>query len=178
MEKINSEKKNEVAATVKPDELEEDEEAIPEEIEDIIDQLLNGLKDQETIVRWSAAKGIGRITNRFSKEMAHDVLSSVLDLFTFVEDVFAWHGGCLSIAELGRRGLLLPDQLKIVVPIVLNALVFDKKIGNFSFGRNVRDSANYVCWSLARAFEPEVLKPYVNQIASTLVSECILFLVV
>ncbi len=153
------------------EEEEEEEEAIPEEIEDIIDQLLNGLKDQETIVRWSAAKGIGRITSRFSKEMAHDVLSSVLDLFTFVEDVFAWHGGCLSIAELGRRGLLLPDQLSIVVPIVLNALVFDKKIGNFSFGRNVRDSANYVCWSLARAFEPEVLAPYVNQIASTLVSE-------
>lgn len=101
--------------------------------------------------------------------MAGDVLASILDLFNYAEDVFAWHGGCLSIAELGRRGLLLPDQLKIVVPIILNALVFDKKIGNFSFGRNVRDSANYVCWSLARAFEPEILAPHVNQIAATLV---------
>lgn len=127
-----------------------------------------GLKDQETIVRWSAAKGIGRITNRFSKEMASDVLASVLDLFTYVEDVFAWHGGCLAIAELGRRGLLLPDQLATVIPIVLNALVFDKKIGNFSLGSNVRDSACYVCWALARAFEPEHLAPYVNQIAATL----------
>lgn len=171
MEKIN--KKTEIngsvneVTTVKEDN-DDDNEMIPEEVEDIIDQLLVGLKDQETVVRWSAAKGIGRITNRFSKEMAHDVLSSILDLFTFVEDVFAWHGGCLSIAELGRRGLLLPDQLKIVVPIITNALIFDKKIGNFSFGRNVRDSACYVCWSLARAFEPEILAPHVNQIAATL----------
>ena len=142
---------------------------VPEEVEDIIDQLLIGLKDQETIVRWSAAKGVGRITNRFSKAMASDVLASVLDLFAFVEDVFAWHGGCLSIAELGRRGLLLPGQLSTVVPIVLSALVFDKKIGNFSFGSNVRDSACYVCWALARAFEPDVLTPHVNSIAATLV---------
>ena len=121
-------------------------------------------------MRWSAAKGIGRITNRLSKEMAGDVLSSIIDLFTFVEDDSAWHGGCLAIAELGRRGLLLPEKIKIVIPIIENALVFDKKLGNYSLGRNVRDSACYVCWALARAFEPHILAPYVNQIAATLVT--------
>ena len=65
---------------------EEDESKIPNEIEDIIEQLLFGLKDKDTIVRWSSAKGIGRITNRLPKDMAEDVLISVLDLFTFVED--------------------------------------------------------------------------------------------
>ncbi len=186
MEKINA--KQDFQIKKKQDIENDDDEQIPGEIEDIIEQLLTGLKgkflifktkkfliliillyiDTDTIVRWSAAKGIGRITNRLPKEMAHDILSSVLDLFTFVEDDLAWHGGCLTIAELGRRGLLLPDQLKIVVPIVLKALVFDKKLGNYSLGRNVRDSACYVCWSLARAFEPDVLQPYVNQIAGTL----------
>jgi hypothetical protein len=29
----------------------------------------------------------------------------------------------------------------------------------------VRDAACYVCWSLARAFEPNDLKPFVNDIA-------------
>jgi hypothetical protein len=31
-----------------------------------------------------------------------------------------------------------------------------------------RDAACYVCWAFARAYEPVVLKPYVNRIASSL----------
>ena len=30
---------------------------VPEEIEDVISQLLGGLRDRDTVVRWSAAKG-------------------------------------------------------------------------------------------------------------------------
>jgi tubulin-specific chaperone D len=145
-----------------------EEDCVPAEIEDIIEQLLFGLKDSNTYVRWSSAKGIGRICNRLSKDMAEDILSSILELFTFEEDDNAWHGGCLAIAELGRRGLLLPKQLNLVIPIILKALVFDKKLGNYSLGRNVRDSACYVCWSLARAFEPTIIQSHVNDIASTL----------
>lgn len=37
----------------------------------------------------------------------------------------AWHGGCLALAELARRGLLLPDTLPQVVPIVQKALAYD-----------------------------------------------------
>jgi hypothetical protein len=59
------------------------------------------LKDRDTIVSWSAAKGIGRITSRLPLSMAEDVLLSVLDMFAFVEEEAAWHGGCLALAELG-----------------------------------------------------------------------------
>ncbi|TTQ55690.1 Tubulin-specific chaperone D [Bagarius yarrelli] len=51
---------------------------MPEELEIVIEQLLVGLKDKETIVRWSAAKGIGRVTGRLPKELADDVVVSVL----------------------------------------------------------------------------------------------------
>lgn len=48
----------------------EDEELdVPEELEDIVEALLCGLRDRDTVVRWSAAKGIGRITERLPQEL-------------------------------------------------------------------------------------------------------------
>jgi hypothetical protein len=70
----------------------EEEEKIPFEIEDIIEQIFTALKDKDTIVRWSAAKGIGRITNRLSEDMAEDIFANLIEMFTFVEDDSAWHG--------------------------------------------------------------------------------------
>lgn len=142
---------------------------IPEEIENVVEQLLVGLKDKDTIVRWSAAKGIGRLTGRLPKDLADDVVGSVLDCFSFQETENAWHGGCLALAELGRRGLLLPSRLENVVPVILKALTYDEKRGACSVGSNVRDAACYVCWAFARAYEPQELKPFVNEVASALI---------
>ncbi|XP_067133607.1 tubulin-specific chaperone D [Centruroides vittatus] len=152
------------------DKLEEEEDYdIPGEIEDIIEQLLAGLRAKQTIVRWSSAKGIGRITSRLPWELAEDVISSVLELFCLGESDTAWHGGCLALAELGRRGLIIPSLLEKVIPVILKALVYDELLGNYSVGAHIRDAACYVCWSFARAFEPVILKPYVKDIATALV---------
>uniref|UniRef100_A0A7N8WQW6 Tubulin-specific chaperone D n=1 Tax=Mastacembelus armatus TaxID=205130 RepID=A0A7N8WQW6_9TELE len=141
---------------------------IPEEVETVIEHLLVGLKDKETIVRWSAAKGIGRVTGRLPKDLADEVVGSVMDCFSFQETDNAWHGGCLALAELGRRGLLLPSRLTDVVPLIIKSLTYEEKRGACSVGSNVRDAACYVCWSFARAYEPKELEPFVNQIASAL----------
>uniref|UniRef100_A0A8V5HF58 Tubulin-specific chaperone D n=1 Tax=Melopsittacus undulatus TaxID=13146 RepID=A0A8V5HF58_MELUD len=155
-----------VAANEADDEEEYD---IPGEIENVVEQLLVGLKDKDTIVRWSAAKGIGRITGRLPKELADDVIGSLLDCFSFQETDNAWHGGCLALAELGRRGLLLPSRISDVVPVILRALTYDEKRGACSVGSNVRDAACYVCWAFARAYDPTELIPFINQIASALI---------
>jgi len=57
--------------------------------------------------RWSAAKGIGRITARLPIDLADDVLGFVLNLFSGRESDSAWHGGCLALAELGKHILRL-----------------------------------------------------------------------
>ncbi|XP_047614362.1 tubulin-specific chaperone D isoform X2 [Phacochoerus africanus] len=145
------------------------EDDVPEEVESVIGQLLVGLKDKDTVVRWSAAKGIGRMAGRLPRELADDVAGSLLDCFSFQETDGAWHGGCLALAELGRRGLLLPSRLSDVVPVILKALTYEEKRGACSVGANVRDAACYVCWAFARAYEPQELRPFVAAISSALV---------
>ncbi|NXI25760.1 TBCD protein, partial [Sterrhoptilus dennistouni] len=173
--------KREAAAAAAAEAEDDEEYDIPGEIENVVEQLLVGLKDKDTIVRWSAAKGIGRITGRLPKELADDVIGSLLDCFrtnfnqtscsaiSFQETDNAWHGGCLALAELGRRGLLLPSRISDVVPVMLKALTYDEKRGACSVGSNVRDAACYVCWAFARAYEPAELIPFINHISSALV---------
>ena len=43
-------------------------------------------------------------------------------MFSDPESDSSWHGGCLALAELSRRGLLLPDRLEEVMPIINKAI--------------------------------------------------------
>lgn len=160
----------------------DDDEDISDNLEVVIEILLSGLGDKDTIVRWSAAKGIGRITQRLPQELAQDVIGSIIELFqenTFVNkanqlDLSAvsdqtWHGASLAVAELARRGLLLPDRLKETIPWILRGLKFDLKRGSHSIGAHVRDACCYVCWAFARAYAPEIMQPFVAEIAQNLV---------
>jgi len=148
----------------------DDDAEVPEEIDDIINHLLDGIRDTNTVVRWSAAKGIGRITMRLPVDFADDVVASTLDMFSSSEGDGAWHGGCLALAELSRRGLLLPNRLDEVVPLVKESLVYDVRKGAHSIGSHVRDAACYVCWAFARAYAPELMEKYVPMLAPQLLA--------
>ncbi|KAI8838863.1 tubulin folding cofactor D C terminal-domain-containing protein [Chytriomyces cf. hyalinus JEL632] len=173
-----------VASNPDNDDGDEDEDDVPEEIEQVIQVMLNGLRDKDTIVRWSAAKGVGRISGRLSQDFANEIVSSVIDLFQ--EDILppdsgstvpnlaavsdsTWHGACLAVAELARRGLLMPVWLEKVVPWISMALSFDIKRGSHSIGAHVRDAANYVCWSFFRAYDPALLLPHIATLSRRLI---------
>lgn len=145
---------------------EEDEIEYIDEIEEIIHILLTNLIDKDTIVRWSAAKNLGRVVMRLPEIHARDVIECILTLFDDeVEDDATWHGGCLALAELARRHLIspvyLPDQL---LPILKQAMVFDVVQGYNSLGSNVRDAACYLCWSFGHSYDPAMLRPYIHQV--------------
>lgn len=142
---------------------------IPDQVEDAMDQLLRSLTDPATIVRWSAAKGIGRLTERLPAVCADDVLDAILLLCSDHDRDKAWHGACLALAELARRGLLLPARLGEVVPVVVRAIGYDVRRGQHSVGTHVRDASCYVCWAFARAYAPSVLRPYVTELSAALV---------
>ena len=143
----------------------EEEEEVPEDLEEIVEEILGGLRDRDTIVRWSAAKGLGRITSRLPLCYADEVVASVLTGFAEGASDSAWHGGCLALAELARRGLLLPGRLGEVVPVVTKALQYDVRRGQTSVGAHVRDAACYVCWAFARAYSPLVMREHVPRLA-------------
>ena len=68
-------------------------------------KLRTKIQAKRTICRWSAAKGIGRITSRLPIDLADEVVGFVLNLFSGREADAAWHGGCLALAELGNKNL-------------------------------------------------------------------------
>ncbi|VDP89005.1 unnamed protein product [Echinostoma caproni] len=140
-----------------------------DEVAEVIDRLINSLRSQYTVVRWSAAKGLGRMCARLSRSMVNDVLSALMVLCTRLEPFTAWHGACLAFAELGRRSLLLPSKLPEVMPVIMRALFYDERSGDHSYGSNVRDAACYVCWAFARAYRAVDFAPYVTQVAQSLV---------
>jgi hypothetical protein len=155
------------------EEEDDEEEEPPEEMDEVVNQLLCGLRDKDTVVRWSAAKGIGRITGRLPAEFGDDVVAAVLDLFVESEGDGAWHGGCLALAELARRGLLLPSRLPEAAPVVVRALDYDVRRGQHSVGSHVRDAACYVCWAFARAYEPQLMAPHVQELARAMLKTAV-----
>ena len=64
---------------------------------------MRGLQDPETIVRWSAAKGVGRITARLPGGLASDIVSSLLECFGPLETNYSWHGGRFMFSIFGTE---------------------------------------------------------------------------
>uniref|UniRef100_A0A914GRG9 Tubulin-specific chaperone D n=1 Tax=Globodera rostochiensis TaxID=31243 RepID=A0A914GRG9_GLORO len=146
--------------TEEGDEEGEDESAVHyDQVEILLGELLLKVTDKDNVVRWTAAKGIARICARLPRQMGAEVVSSVL-INCFGESnadeaANSWHGGCLALAELCRRGCLLPDQVPKVM--LLSAV-------------NVRDAACYICWAFARAYEAELLRKLLSPLAGILLS--------
>ncbi|GAA5967479.1 hypothetical protein JCM3765_004681 [Sporobolomyces pararoseus] len=151
------------------------QEDIPEGVEVILGELIEGLSHPDTIVRWSAAKYLSRLTSPLSADFASTVIESVLSLFEecLEESDRAEHGlqgACFAFGELGRRGLIKSDEeIGRLLQGVMKALLFDRRRNMQTIGTSVRDSAAYVLWSLARTLSPRQAQPYNQQLAERLV---------
>ena len=90
---------------------------------------------QDTVVRWSAAKGVARISERLPGEFTRQVVDTVLGLFSIHSIAIAslydipalaestWHGACLSCAELLRRGLIPHDRLAGAIDWMIKVII-------------------------------------------------------
>ena len=128
-----------------------EQEAVQEALGVAVDSLLTGLNDKDTVVRWSSAKGIARIASKLDPSFVTEMVGTLLGMMKSpVASENMWHGGCLALAEMTRRNVVVGAILPELVPIIQDGLVYDVRRGYSSVGTNVRDSASYVCWALAR----------------------------
>jgi hypothetical protein len=80
------------------------------------------------------------------------VVVSVLELFSDSEGDGAWHGGCLALAELSRRGLLLPFRLPEAVPVVVKAIQYDVRRGSNRYESVCDTITKNLCLSFSLSF--------------------------
>eukprot|EP00792_Barthelona_sp_PAP020_P005008 TRINITY_DN2451_c0_g1_i1.p1 TRINITY_DN2451_c0_g1~~TRINITY_DN2451_c0_g1_i1.p1 ORF type:complete len:1200 (-),score=384.00 TRINITY_DN2451_c0_g1_i1:251-3826(-) len=137
-------------------------------LEDILGICLNALSDRSSAVRWNAASAVGRLTQRLPLFLADEVVEFVLSLFSPLMLDHSWHGACIALAELARRGLFLPDRVPTALTVVHQALKYEYRRGKRVIGDDVRDAAAYVIWSFARAYDSSLLRDYVPSIAANL----------
>ena len=112
------------------DDDDDDDADVPPELEDVLDQLLNGLRDRDTVVRWSAAKGIGRVTGRLPRPWQMTSSARCWISFSPSEGDGAWHGACLALAEARAAACCCHRAFPQAVPCVIKAIHYDVRRGS------------------------------------------------
>ncbi|KAB0361116.1 hypothetical protein FD754_005272, partial [Muntiacus muntjak] len=104
------------------------EDDIPEEVESVIEQLLVGLKDKDTIVRWSAAKGLSppcAVVTVILKALTYEEKRGACSVGSNVRDAACYV--CWAFARAYE-----PQELKPFVAAISSALViatvFDRDV--------------------------------------------------
>lgn len=158
---------------------------LPDYFEQLIQLLLEKNNHSSTIVRYSVAKYLASICSRLPDSFSEEILNFVLQSCVATQDDLAWHGACLTLAEFVRRGFVHTTMMARVVEVASEALFYEHikgqshcnpsskvdfiSLGSFALGSHVRDAAAYICWSMARAYDRQLIGTFVRQLAPLLV---------
>ncbi|XP_021939839.1 tubulin-specific chaperone D-like [Zootermopsis nevadensis] len=131
--------------------------------------LVQNLGHTDPVIRSLAADSIRTLAATLSMGDADRTVNIVLRLVYVSRTIETLYGGCLMFAELCRNGRLGEHRLNTVVHILLRALECDVSHVPI-MAANVRDAACYACWAFAEAYAPNILQPFVEEIAPALMA--------
>lgn len=129
----NNLEKNEFEGTVSIATNDSEDVEVPDEIEEVIEQLLHGLKSTSGDVRWLSAKGIGRVTNRLPKALGDEVVGSVIEILNPLENHEAWHGALTFSQRINDYKKLYFQVLVWLLLSLPNVAFFCLIVWNISF---------------------------------------------
>ncbi|KAJ6262077.1 hypothetical protein Dda_2881 [Drechslerella dactyloides] len=150
----------------------------PEQVGEMIDQLLRLLDDRDSLVRYAASKSLSLVALRLAAADRSQIFEAIIDLYdsdvlypnralTKLEpkeqhkkdlsqvSVHLWHGLTLTVATFLRFHAATVPMLPKVLDYIITALCFEQRKATFAAGGNVRDAACYAAWSLARNYKTE-----------------------
>ncbi|OII78218.1 HEAT repeat family protein [Cryptosporidium andersoni] len=81
------------------------------------------------------------------------------------------HGKCLALAEIIRNNVLQLNlqYMKDIVEILRQCLEYEFWLSNRSISSQIRDSACYIVWNIARYYNPDIVKPYIQDLINCLI---------
>lgn len=142
-------------------------------IEYVMDIVMDALGDADSGIRYLAAKNLASIAYKLPEALSDELLNAILQLLE-TNSENSMHGVCLCIGEFCRKGILGPQFLDVIIPLLKRALLFEEYQANYSTGFIVRDAACYISWTFAKAFDAQIMNKYINDFAVTLLV-CALF---
>ncbi|KAF7456300.1 Tubulin-specific chaperone D [Cryptosporidium felis] len=156
--------------------------------EEILDWVMNTLfqynKNSHGLLRHTSSKCIAKVLYFIkNREKINSLMQEILmikesrdhsgEKYFVPNEItpFELEGKCLTIAELLRRRIsfVFEEFLNVILIFLEHCLNYEYWIGSRNFGIQIRDSACYIIWSLARGVPPEVLRPHSNKIISSII---------
>ncbi|GAB1520812.1 hypothetical protein RhiTH_003900 [Rhizoctonia solani] len=113
---------------------------IPESMEEVVEQLIAGVQDQDTSVRYSSAKGIARVASRLPEAFSDEIVDAITTLFSALS--FDVRKGAHSVGSSVRDSasyvlwalvraqsveILSPYLLEISIRLITTSL-FDREV--------------------------------------------------
>ncbi|KAG7885460.1 hypothetical protein KL936_005266 [Ogataea polymorpha] len=133
-------------------------------VEEIFNYLFDFVGDASTVIRYSVAKQLAKITSLLPQQLRNDVVGALVAQLELPADgrvdaesidVELFHGVLLAIGEQARTRQLDTAFLPELATLLHQTLFLEQYRVTHAVGSNVRDATCFIIWSLAKGYKTD-----------------------